>query len=181
MHLPKFSKREKVLSAAVGGCFVLVAIGQYGFGLLDSLFNSTRQEIARVEQKVHEDKVFLAQQNDIQQRFKEMAERFGQKTSDQEWMAQTLSAVNTLTQAGKIQLQELNSGSIERKDGVHVFKMRASLKGDWPSLLEFFSTAQRPPYRFDFEEISLEKFPGDPDILRCQLTLSRWILAKDEP
>jgi|CXWL01.1.fsa_nt_gi lipopolysaccharide export LptBFGC system permease protein LptF len=173
----KLEKREKVLAIAAFTCLVMVLISYFVLPYAHNIFNSLHDQIASSEKRLKINKKFLQKQKDIYEQSKKASELFGQKMNDQEWTAQTTAVVHELAQSNHIKLEELNSGVLEHRDDINTFKLQVTAIGDWGSIVHFLNSLQDSFYRFDVEELELEKYSGNPGLLRCQMLLSRWALA----
>jgi hypothetical protein len=175
------SKREKLLGIMTAACVVALSVGQWGREYMRDRFSSLDGKIATLSESISKTQLFLGRQSRMEEEFQQALKIFGDPADEQTLMTQMLSAINTAARSKDVQLQEINSLPAEHDQGKRMVRIKTSLAGSWPSMLELFNDLQKPPYRFDIESIVLEKSAAGQGQVRCQMTLARWSLLAPAP
>jgi Tfp pilus assembly protein PilO len=179
MMAAQVSKREKILGLITGGCIAVIVAGQIGWDCVHHGFEALDHEIASLNDSVRKNQILLSRQGRVEGQFLQAARLLEEQNVKEDRMTEFLAAINATAQAKKIQLQELNSLPLEKDQDLRTFKIKVSLAGSWPDMLEFFNELQKLPHRFDIEDVVLEKSAAGEHLVRCQMTLSRWVLEED--
>jgi Tfp pilus assembly protein PilO len=172
------SQREKVLAMVTAGCILMTSAGQWGWSFIAGRLNTYDQEALRLTKEIKISQDFLRRHGAVEAELKKASQDFIE-SSDQDLMAQMLAALQTEAQAGNLHLQEINSLPFEQEGGIRMLKVKMAVTGSWPELIYFLNQIQKPPRRFDIEELVLKRSAETTALIHCQMTLRRWSVSDE--
>lgn len=173
-----FSEREKGIFVI---CMIVILIyGGYRFGYQAVKESSaTRQQrIAKAEKDLRQYKGVVRQENIVSRKLDAYRKMFAQKGSDEQEMTKMLSEVEAAAQTINMKIINMEPERIKKIDPFNYFSVNIQAQGSLKKIFEFLYSLESQAYRFRVDELRLEKYSLRADELKCQLVVSRFLIAQ---
>ena len=172
----KLSTRESMILMVC----LLLAAGYIGYNFvfqpMEEELTILDSKIRIAEKRLRDSRRTILKAPGITAEYENFENAFKQKESDSQVMAGILSEIESAASDMDLRLTDMKPQKVKELEFFNRFSVGLAVEGEFETIMRFLYSLQRDTLRFSIDELRLEKRSLRSSLIRCQLTLSRYLI-----